>query len=483
LPFLRELEVLVVDCQSTGANPRRGSLLEVAWSRGRAGGEWSEVASHLVRLPRGKKIPARISKLTGIQERDMADALPPHAVRRRLEANLTPTIAVAHFARFEGPFLDVLCGAAFPLELVCTHEIACRLLPGLPRRGLRAVAGYLGWVMEESKRAAGHARATAAVWSGLVERLSQVGVETLNDLRAWTERTTAARRGGREYPLAREKRLELPDLPGVYRFCAKNGRVLYVGKATSLKRRVNSYFQHRRHSSDKTPELLTQAFGVETTPTATPLEAALLEVDQIREHAPPYNVALRAGRTEVCFASRDFLRVRRQLDEEHPVGPLPRPGTLEPIVALRDRPRFDDPIWTRVIGARTDVEPGYRVFLERHGPCDRQADLLRLGARLWRLERTGEEELDGPEKVARQLESALRHAVHMLRRARWLRRLVGGRLSWEQRTLRVDQAHYDRLRVLTTELRRVAARPGTELVLGDGSIYDGAALRRKLKWL
>ena len=54
---LASTDVLLVDCQSTGANPQRGHLLEAAWARGRAGaGAW-EVSSHLVRLPRGKRIP------------------------------------------------------------------------------------------------------------------------------------------------------------------------------------------------------------------------------------------------------------------------------------------------------------------------------------------------------------------------------------------------------------------------------------------
>ncbi|MDH3592690.1 MAG: GIY-YIG nuclease family protein, partial [Planctomycetota bacterium] len=302
---LRELEVLALDCQSTGANPRHGHLLEIAWSRGRAGApSWSSIASHLVRLPRGQRVPARIRKLTGIQQEDMVEALPPPAVRRRLEADLGPSVAVAHFARFESTFLDALCRGRFPLDLVCTHEIACRLLPGLPRRGLRALAGYLGHSMGESKRAGHHVEATVAVWRALVERLADEGVTTLRELYDWMERVPPRRTGGREYPLPRERRLAVPDAPGVYRFLGKRGDVLYIGKATSLKARVNSYFRQRRHSIERTPELLTRAFDVAVTVTPTALEAALAETDAIKEETPPYNVALR--RMDVHFASPDF---------------------------------------------------------------------------------------------------------------------------------------------------------------------------------
>ena len=503
---LRELEVLALDCQSTGASPRHGHLLEIAWSKGRAGAaSWSCVASHLVRLPRGQRVPSRIRRLTGIREEDMVAALPAPAVRRRLEADLSPApVAVAHFARFESTFLDSLCGGRFPLDMLCTHEIACRLLPGLPRRGLRALAGYLGHPMHEDKRAAQHVAATVAVWRALVERLEEEGVTTLAELHDWMERVAPARTGGREYPLARETRLALPDAPGVYRFLGKHGDLLYVGKAKSLKARVNSYFRQRRHGTEKTPELLTRAFDVRVTVTPTALEAALAEADAIKEESPPYNTALREGRTDVHFASPDFADVARTPDADHPVGPLPRADALVPLVALRpDAVDLGAPVWDRLRGM--PVEAGYARFRERNG-C---GDPVRLGARLWTREVPEEGDDDEPddvERVARHFESSLRHAVHMLRRARWLTRISEGVLVWRHRVLQIaggrigswrpdylrsarerhmafDAATYDRLRVLTTEIRRVAEHDPIALRLGPGTVYGRAALRRKLRWL
>ena len=59
--------------------------------------------------------------------------------------------------------------------------------------------------------------------------------------------------------MPRDKRLSLPDEPGIYRLLRSNGEVLYVGKASSLKKRVNSYFQKQRRISERTLEMLTQA--------------------------------------------------------------------------------------------------------------------------------------------------------------------------------------------------------------------------------
>ena len=61
-------------------------------------------------------------------------------------ASLTqqPAPTVIHFARFEQPFLRMLAAGVFPLDVVCTRDIARRLLPDLPRCSLRALAGYFG---------------------------------------------------------------------------------------------------------------------------------------------------------------------------------------------------------------------------------------------------------------------------------------------------------------------------------------------------
>lgn len=334
---LDELDVVVIDCQTTGASPQHGHLLELAWSVGRAANPaWRTdpaVVSHLVQLPEGARIPPRISKLTGIRDADLESGLPAAEARERL-LSAAPPVAVAHFARFERAFLEAQ--EPLPLELLCTHEIACRLMPGLPRRGLRALAGYFGQVMSEEKRASGHVRATVAVWSALVKALREgPGVTDLDQLRDWMGRVAPVRTGGREYQVDRETRLALPDRPGIYRMLAKGGAVLYVGKATSLKSRVNSYFRKRGDGRTMTPELLTQTSALEVTETASPLEAALLECDEIKRLAPPYNKALRGRSIEIRFASRDLTTESEEPDPRFPVGPLPHRDAVACFPALQ----------------------------------------------------------------------------------------------------------------------------------------------------
>jgi len=471
---LSRLEVLVVDCQSTAAAPR-GQLLEVAWARVRAEASGEPfVESHLVAPARPLRLLPRIQRLTGLTPAALRSAAPLARVGVQLDSvcaelaassGVRPAVAVAHFARFEEPFLHTLLGEPEtpPLELLCTHALARRLLPSLPRLGLRAVAGYLGHATPELRRAEHHVLATVWIWRELVALLArEQGIHCLQALREWHAREATCRRE-RRYPLDPGLRRTLPAGPGVYRFRRKGGSVLYVGTASSLRRRVGSYFQTTRGHEERTLEMLAQARELDYTPTRSALEAALLEPDEIKRLAPPYNLALREGDRRLGYWSWSLRHVAPVPDERHPIGPLLQRSLRPPLRALLelldapDEPRLAERLAPSVLAVPRRYAPrlpcfcaGLALFLRRHerrlGGRPDGRTLLGLAARLRRGgPRAGtsggpEEPDDGaswvphdrwtPESVAGGLESVVARGAHAIGRSRWLCALSECSVAW-----------------------------------------------------
>ena len=85
----------------------------------------------------------------------------------------------------------------------------------------------------------------------------------------------------------------VPDAPGSYQFRDAEGRVLYVGKAKSLRNRLNSYFGRRETMANRTAQMLDEATTVEWIQVANELEALMLEFNLIQEHRPRFNVDLK----------------------------------------------------------------------------------------------------------------------------------------------------------------------------------------------
>src|SRR5687768_5427170 len=334
---LSHLEVLVIDCQATAAAPR-GHLLEIGWAQVR------NTVTHphacLIALPDGEQIPPAVTRITGISEHMMRTAVDGQRVWRELSdqaANLTqqPAPTVIHFAQFEHPFLRTLAAGVCPLDVVCTRDIARRLLPDLPRCSLRALAGYFGCAVGALRRSADHVEATSFVWQELVRLLETKGVSTWGALHDWLAAPVEPIRPRRRvWPMPREVRLSVPHAPGIYRMLRTDGSVLYVGKAASLHHRVNSYFRKQNGVPERLLEMLSQARAISFDVTPTPLEAALLEPDEIKRNQPPYNVALTSESRALWFTPLDLSARSPQPSLHCRFGPFASAETLDQFAAL-----------------------------------------------------------------------------------------------------------------------------------------------------
>ncbi|MBA2608176.1 MAG: excinuclease ABC subunit UvrC [Actinobacteria bacterium] len=110
--------------------------------------------------------------------------------------------------------------------------------------------------------------------------------------------------------MARPPAGTIPDAPGSYQFKDRDGRIIYVGKARSLRSRLSNYFQDVRNLHPRTAQMVTAATSVEWIQVNTDVEALLLEFSLIQRYQPRFNVRLRDDK------SYPYLAVT--LDQEWP---------------------------------------------------------------------------------------------------------------------------------------------------------------------
>jgi excinuclease ABC subunit C len=103
----------------------------------------------------------------------------------------------------------------------------------------------------------------------------------------------------------------IPDSPGVYQYFDKDEKLIYVGKAKSLKKRVSSYFTKDKYDSRKTAILVRQIRDIKFIVVATELDALLLENNLIKEYQPKYNVLLKDDKTFpwICIKKEAYPRI------------------------------------------------------------------------------------------------------------------------------------------------------------------------------
>jgi excinuclease ABC subunit C len=102
----------------------------------------------------------------------------------------------------------------------------------------------------------------------------------------------------------------IPDTPGSYQFKDALGRVIYVGKASSLRQRLSNYFQDPRNLHPRTAQMVATATSVEWIEVRNEVEALMLEYSLIKQHRPRFNIRLRDDK------SYPFLAVT--MDEQYP---------------------------------------------------------------------------------------------------------------------------------------------------------------------
>ncbi len=312
---LRDVTFVVVDLETTGLSPETDEITEIGAVKVRGG----EVVADMATLVNpGISIPPVVSVLTGLTDAAVAAAPPIGEVLPIFLEFARGTVLVAHNAGFDLGFLRAAmrrCGYPAPSwEHIDTAQLARQIVSRdeTPDYRLSSLARLFGSTAEPRHRALADARATVDVLHALFERVGNLGVNTLEDLRALRMRVPPAQRRKRHLADG------LPTGPGVYIFRDGSDRALYVGTSVSVRARVRTYFTASEPRT-RMAEMVAAAERVDAIACAHALEAEVRELRLIAELAPPYNRRSRHPERAV------YLRLTNE--------PFPR---LSRVRALRD---------------------------------------------------------------------------------------------------------------------------------------------------
>jgi DNA polymerase-3 subunit epsilon len=357
---LAEVTFVVVDVETTGGAANNGDEITEIGAVKLRGGECLGTFQTLVNP--GVPIPPSITYLTGITQ---AMVVPAPRISEVVPAFLEfarDAVVVGHNVRFDLSFLNAAMRregyGRFGARSVDTCALARRLVRDeVANCKLSTLANHFRLATRPTHRALEDALATGELLHCLLERAGSLGVLGLDDLLEL--HSTAG------HPQANKLKLvaRLPRRPGVYLFRDASGRVLYVGKAVDIRRRVRSYF-----TSDgrrKVGQLLRETVTIDHVVCTGELEASVTEVRLISELQPRFNRQAKLW--------RKYAYLKLTLDEAFPrlsVVKSARTGDgclyIGPVASAATAKRMAEAIHDAVPLRRCAQNPGKTI---RSGPC------------------------------------------------------------------------------------------------------------------
>jgi DNA polymerase-3 subunit epsilon len=321
---LREITFTVVDLETTGGAAGSDSITEIGAVKVRTG---EVIGEFQTLVDPGRSIDPFVSVLTGITDSMVQTAPGIGSVIPAFLEFARGSVLVAHNAPFDVGFLRTACASlATPwprFAVVDTAVLARRVLTRdeVPNCKLATLAVFFHAETQPVHRALADARATVDVLHGLIDRVGNLGVQSLPELKAFTAQVTDAQR--RKRHLAEG----MPNRPGVYVFRDAQGQPLYVGTSRDLRARVRQYFV-ASETRTRMGEMIGLAERVDPIVCAHPLEAQVRELRLIAAYKPRYNRrskfperAMWLKLTAEAFPRLSIVHERRDDDGTY-LGPL-----------------------------------------------------------------------------------------------------------------------------------------------------------------
>lgn len=272
----------ILDIETTGNHALRHHITEIAILNF-DGQSITERFTTLVRPD--SYIPFFITELTGITNEMVEDAPSFAAVADAIEAFTENRILIAHNAHFDYTFLKQAfqqVGKIFQRKTLCTLRLSRKIVPGLRSYALGNLCNTLSITQRPVHRAESDAVAALEVFKYLRE------ADKEDVIGSFLKKKTSEF----NFPpnLPKDAVMQLPEAPGVYYFLDQHGKILYVGKAKSLKQRVQSHFSGVSSTRSST-RLMNHIHSINFRLCGNELIAMLLESAEIKKHFPPFNAA------------------------------------------------------------------------------------------------------------------------------------------------------------------------------------------------
>ncbi len=281
---MKKQEYAIVDIETTGGNASGSRITEIAiiiHDGTSVIDRWETLVNP------EKEIPLPIFALTGINNEMVRNAPIFDDIAEKVMQMLSDRIFVAHNVNFDYSFVHhqlSVSGFKWSARKLCTVRATRKIKPGLSSYSLGNLCHSLEIPVENRHRAGGDADATAILFSRLLEW------DTEDEIGKMIKKTAQDQRLPPNLPP--EDFEQLPEKPGVYYFYNQAKKVIYVGKAINLKKRVASHFTGHNVTSQR-QNFLRDIYGISFEICATELMALLLECTEIKKLWPEYNRALK----------------------------------------------------------------------------------------------------------------------------------------------------------------------------------------------
>jgi DNA polymerase-3 subunit epsilon len=281
---MKKQEYAIVDIETTGGNASGSRITEIAiiiHDGFTILDRWESLVN-----PQ-QEIPLAIFALTGINNETVRDAPIFDDISEKVLEMLTDRIFVAHNVNFDYSFVRhelERSGFKWTAKKLCTVRATRKIKPGLSSYSLGNLCHSLDITIENRHRAGGDADATAILFSLLLEW------DMDGEMIKMVKKTSQDQRLPPNLPPADFE--QLPEKPGVYYFYNQLKKVVYVGKAVNIKKRVASHFSGHNINPQR-QNFLKDIYSISFEVCATELMALLLECNEIKSLWPVYNRALK----------------------------------------------------------------------------------------------------------------------------------------------------------------------------------------------